>query len=142
MLKKNQKLDYGSACLFFFFPACWTSADIDKFEFVQKLARKICTKNWSASYSDQLHVLNLPTTGDCRLFLRLCTVYKILNKIFSVLENIISGQGSKTPPMSARHVSTNSLYTLYVYTNPFMNSFVLKYLNSIKWPHHHLFVYL
>ena len=99
--------------------------DIDKLESVQRLACKICTKNWSPSYSDQLHVLNLPTTCDCRLFLKLCTMYKILNNTFSFPENIMNFRSRfQTHPMSTRHVSANSLYTPYAHTNSFMNSFV------------------
>ena len=99
--------------------------DIDKLGSVQRLACKICTKNWSPSYSDQLHVLNLPTTRDRRLFLKLCTLYKILNNTFSFPENIINFRSRfQTHSMSTHHVSANSLYTPYTHTNSFMNSFV------------------
>ena len=93
--------------------------DIDKLEW---LACNICTKNWSASYSDQLHILNLLTTRDRRLFLKLCTMYKILNNTFSFPENITNFRSRfQTHPMSTRHVSANSLYA---HTNSFINSFV------------------
>ena len=120
--------------------------DIDKLESVERLACKICSKNWSASYSDQLHFLNLPTTHDCRQFLKLCTMYKNLNNTFSFPESIINFSSRfQTHPMSTHNVSANSLHTLYAHTNSFMNSFVPSiYLNSMEWPPpcHHLFVYL
>ena len=84
-------------------------------------ACKICAKNWSASYSDQLHILNLPTTHERRLFIKLCTMYKIPNNT-SFPENIINLRSRfQTHPMSTCYVSTN---TLYIHTNSFMNSFV------------------
>ena len=49
--------------------------DIEKLESVQKLACKICTKNWSGSYSDLRHILGLPTIRDRRVFLKLCMHY-------------------------------------------------------------------
>ena len=101
--------------------------DIEKLESIQRLACKICTKNWSASYSDQLHFLNLPTTRDRRLFLKLCTMYKILKNTFSFPENIINFRSRfQTHPMSTRHLSANSLHIPHAHTNSFMNSFVLS----------------
>ena len=85
-------------------------------------AKSAPCKNCSASYSDQLHILNLPTTLDRRLFLKLCTMYKILNNTFSFPENIINLRSRfQTHLMSTCYVSTN---TLYIHTNSFMNSFV------------------
>ena len=102
-----------------------SKTDIEKLESVQRLACRICTKNWTASYSDQLNFLNLPTTHDRRLFLKLCTMYKILNNTFSFPENIINLRSRfQTHPMLTRHVSANSLHTPHAHTNSFMNSFV------------------
>ena len=103
--------------------------DIDKLESVQRLACEICTKNWSASYSDQLQILNLPSTHDCRTFLKLCTMYKILKNTFSFPENIIDLRSRfQTHSMSTRRVSANSLFIPYAHTNSYMNSFFLNTL--------------
>ena len=113
--------------------------DIEKLESVQRLACKICTKNWSASYSDQLHFLNLPTT-DRRLFLKLCTMYKILNNTFSFPENTTSDQGSK-PTLCPLAMCLQTHCILCTLTHSFMNSFVPS--TSTLWnglPRHHLFV--
>ena len=84
-------------------------------------------------------VLNLPTTHDRRLFLKLCTMYKILNNAFSFPESIINLRSRfQTHPMSTRYVSTNT-YTPYAHTNSLMNSFVPS--TSTLWngfPCHHV----
>ena len=93
---------------------------------VPRLACKICTKDWSASYSDHQYILSLQTTRDCRIFHKLCTRFKIVNNTFSFPENIIELRTRlKT---HALHVhpscSTNSLYIPYAHTNSFMYSFI------------------
>ena len=99
--------------------------DIEKLESVQKLACKICTKNWSGSYSDLRHILGLPTIRDRRVFLKLCTMYKITNNIFCFPENLINlRSGFHTHPMSTRSVSGNLLYQPFAYTNSLLYSFV------------------
>ena len=81
---------------------------------VQRLACKICTEDWSASYRDHLYILGLPTTCDHRIFLKLCTMFKIVNNTFSFPESIINLRTRfQTNSMSTRHVSTNSLYIPY-----------------------------
>ena len=99
--------------------------DIEKLESVQKLACKICTKNWSGSYSDLRHILGLPTIRDRRTFLKLCTMYKITNNIFCFPENLIKlRSGFHTHPMSTRSVSGNLLYQPFAHTNSFLYSCV------------------
>jgi len=57
--------------------------DIDKLESVQRLACKICTKDWSTSYSDHQYILSLPTPHDRRVFLKLCNVQDCQLHFFS-----------------------------------------------------------
>ena len=75
-------------------------------------ACKLCAKNWSASYSDQLHIVNLPTTHERRLFIKLCTMYKILNNT-SFPESIINLRSRfQTHPMSTRCVYKHIYFLL------------------------------
>ena len=75
--------------------AVWDTYLHKGIESVQSLACKICIKNWPASYSDHLC---LPTTCDCRIFLKPCTMYKIANNSFSFPESIIDLVQNKVYP--------------------------------------------
>ena len=67
-------------------PSAYLQKDINKLESVQRLACKICIKNWSAPYRDHLHILGIPTTCDRRMFLKLSTIYyQTVNNSFSFL---------------------------------------------------------
>ena len=57
--------------------------DILALENVQKLALRICSKQWQMSYSyyDLLDRFKLPTLENRRLFLSLCTFFKITHNI-------------------------------------------------------------
>ena len=50
-------------------------------ENVQKLALRICSKQWQMSYFDLLDRFKLPTLENRRLFLSLCTFFKIIHNI-------------------------------------------------------------
>ena len=49
--------------------------DIKKLEQVQMFGLRMCTKRWNADYIDLLSLFNIPTLGDHRLYLSLCTMY-------------------------------------------------------------------
>ena len=51
-------------------------------ENVQKLALRICSKQWQMSYYDLLDRFKLPTLENRRLFLSLCTFFKIIHSFF------------------------------------------------------------
>ena len=98
--------------------------DIDKLQSVQRLACKICTKNWSASYSDQLHVLNLPIPLVIADYFSsfVYTMYKILNNT-SFPENIINlRSGLQTHPMFTRHILQR--HCILPWIKQTLNSFV------------------
>ena len=50
-------------------------------ENVQRLALRICSKQWQMSYYDLLDRFKLPTLENRRLFLSLCTFFKIIYNI-------------------------------------------------------------
>ena len=51
--------------------------DINKVEQLQKFGLRMCTRRWSSDYLDLLLLFSIPTLGDRRLYLSLCTMYKI-----------------------------------------------------------------
>ena len=55
--------------------------DIAKLERVQKLALRLCTKQWTLDYSTLLSLCNLPALETRRKYFCLCTMYKTVNKL-------------------------------------------------------------
>ena len=53
---------------------------IVELETTQKLAARICLKDWTSSYAILLKRLNLPTLQSRRTYIKLCMVYRILNE--------------------------------------------------------------
>ena len=51
--------------------------DIAKLKRVQKLALRLCTKQWTLDYSTLLSLCNLPSLETRRKYFCLCTMYKI-----------------------------------------------------------------
>ena len=58
------------------------SGEINSLESVQKFALRMCTKQWNSSYDDLLQLCSLPTLQQCRLYLDLCTMFKIVQGLF------------------------------------------------------------
>ena len=52
--------------------------NIQLLERTQKFACRMCTKAWDTGYEELLETLNLPSLSNRRLFLKLCTVFKII----------------------------------------------------------------
>ena len=53
---------------------------ISSLERVQKFALKVCTKSWSSGYESLLQSCNLPTLACRRRYLKLCLLYKVVNR--------------------------------------------------------------
>ena len=57
-----------------------TARSIKKLENTQKLALKICSKQWdNLGYQDLLDLAMCPTLRNRRLYFMLCTLYKIVH---------------------------------------------------------------
>ena len=56
--------------------------DITKLENVQKFAMKMCSKQWDMGYQDLLELSQLPALQNRRLYLKLCTLYKIIHGFY------------------------------------------------------------
>ena len=59
----------------------YLSKDTEALENVQKFALRICSNNWQANYHDLLEHFKLPTLENRRLYLSLCSFFKIIQKI-------------------------------------------------------------
>ena len=53
--------------------------NIEALKSVQKIACKVCLKLWDTSYDDMLHLLNLPPLHARRRYLKLVTMFNIIN---------------------------------------------------------------
>ena len=58
-----------------------SAKDVDNLEKIQKFALRICSKNFHANYQDLLQFFQLPSLQNRRLYLSLCSFYKIINNI-------------------------------------------------------------
>ena len=58
----------------------------DQIEGVKKLALKICTKQWTTSYSTLLTLTRVPSLEKRRPILKLCYIFKILINIYTFPE--------------------------------------------------------
>ena len=75
--------------------------DSVRLENVQKLALKICTKNWDLSYNALLNITGIPALKDRRQYLKLCTFFSIVNSMFFFNYSI--------PQVSSHRYSHNTL---------------------------------
>ena len=55
--------------------------DIHQLEHVQKFTLRMCTKQWDLGYAELLNHFKVPSLGDCRNYLSLCTMYKVVNEL-------------------------------------------------------------
>ena len=93
--------------------------DIQLLERTQKFAFRMSTKAWNADYEVLLHTLQLPSLSERRLFLKLCTVFKILHELCYFPPHIISVRETrsycKRPLMLTQpFAKTNSYFYSFV----------------------------
>ena len=60
----------------------YKTGEINSLEGVQKFALRMCTKQWNSSYNDLLQLCSLPTLQQRRLYLDLCTMFKIVQGLY------------------------------------------------------------
>ena len=90
----------------------------NKLESVQKFALKMCLKQWDLGYQDLLDLSQLPTLENRRLYLKLCTLYKIIHGYFYFPPNVF------VPQVSRQSYSLPLLHQPHAHTNAFQSSFV------------------
>lgn len=104
------------------------SKDINMIEDVQKFALRMCGKLWDEQYEDLLHLFNLPTMAERRLYLDLCTMFKIVHGFFSFPPGVIS---EFRPCRKTRNNDRPLLFHRpYAHSNYFYHSFFLRSICS------------
>ena len=92
-------------------------------ENIQKLALRICSKQWQMSYFDLLDRFKLPTLENRRLFLSLCTFFKIIHNISFFPSALIPPHLSSS---SLRSSNCNNFLISFARTEQSANSFILR----------------
>ena len=89
-------------------------------ESVQKLALRLCTKQWNLDYDTLLSICNLPTLTARRKFFCLCTMFKIINNnMVHFPHNVF------VPRVTPLHPASDLLFPQpFAHTNSFLYSFV------------------
>ena len=93
--------------------------DVKKLENVQKFAMKMCLKQWDLGYQELLELSQLPSLQNRRLYLKLCTLYKIIHGYFYFPSNVF------VPQVSRNNSSLLLLYQPLAHTSAFQSSFVV-----------------
>ena len=90
--------------------------NIQLLERTQKFACRMCTKAWDAGYEELLETLNLPSLSNRRLFLKLCTVFKIIHNLcyFPPLASETRSCSSRSLLLSQPFARTNSYLYSFV----------------------------
>ena len=97
-----------------------TARSIKKLENTQKLALKICSKQWdNLGYQDLLDLAKCPTLRNRRLYFKLCTLYKIVHKLIYFPVDILPLRSNLSAPVPLLHQP-------FARTNSFFSSFVLS----------------
>ena len=84
---------------------------------MQKFGLTVCAKQWDLSYNELLSNFDVPTLNDCRLYLKLATMYKIVHDLL-VFPPVFVRRGTRA------YVNSNSFIQPYAHTNSFLYSFV------------------
>jgi hypothetical protein len=56
--------------------------EVNSIESVQKFALRMCSKNWNAGYEELLELFSLPDLHQRRLYLDLCSMFRIVHGMF------------------------------------------------------------
>ena len=94
--------------------------EISSLEDVQIFALRMCAKHWDSSYDDLLQLFSLPSLQQCRLYLDLSTMFKIIHGLFY----FPSGVFVERAPRVTRSQSQQYFVCPYAHTGSFYNSFV------------------
>ena len=84
----------------------------------------MCTKQWNSSYNDLLQLCSLPALQQCRLYLDLCTMFKIVQGLFHFPTGIFAEQ------TSSHKVTVSPSLCPYAHTSSFYNSFLPRTIRN------------
>ena len=101
--------------------------DIKSVENVQKYGLKMCLKRWDLGYQELLHLAQIPTLENRRIYLKLCTLFKIIHGLFPFTPDVFMPQPSRY------NYDLPLLYQPFAHTNAFQASFVPSTIST--WNH-------
>ena len=92
---------------------------------VQKFALRICSRSYDTNYQDLLDCYHLPSLENRRIYLSLCTFYKIVNSIIFFPSHYLPvASPLNSLPLSLRCNHSNHFKIPYARTNSFKFSFL------------------
>ena len=100
--------------------------EVNALEKIQKFALRMCAKQWDSSYDDLLQLFSLPSLQQRRLFLDLCTMFKIVNGLFY----FPPGNFVEQTPRVTRSQSYQLFLCPYAHTTSFYNSFIPRTIRN------------
>ena len=86
----------------------------------------MCAKQWETSYDELLQLFSLPSLQDRRLYLDLCTMFKIVHGLFHFPPGIFVEQ----PPRVTRSQSYQLYVPPYTHTSSFYNSYIPRTIHN------------
>ena len=105
--------------------------DIVKLECVQKLALRLCTKQWTLDYSTLLSLCDLPSLETHRKYFCLLTTYKIVNKLIDFSPDILYKESLHFTQHQTSYFSSLSLTQMYLCTHTIYDSHI-SWMLAIK----------
>ena len=116
----------------------YKTGEINSLACVQKFALIMCTKQWNSSYNDLLQLCSLPTLQQHRLYLDLCTMFKIVQGLFTFPTGIFVEQTPRVTWSQSHHLFVEQ--TPRVTRSQFHHLFVEQTPRVTRSQSHHLFV--
>ena len=93
----------------------------------QKFALRMCAKSWDSSYQELLHLFSQPDLQQRRLYPDLCTMFRVINGLFHLPDDILVPQTSNIYTRS----SNSQTYTCpFAHTCSYFNSFVPRTIRA------------
>ena len=83
-----------------------------------KYGLKMCLKRWDLGYRELLHLAQIPTLENRRIYLKLCTLFKIIHGLFPFTPDVF------TPQPRRHNYNLPFLYQTFAHNNAFQASFV------------------
>ena len=103
----------------------YQAKNITALENVQKFALRICSRSYDTNYQDLLDCYHLPSLENRRIYLSLCTFYKIVNSIIFFPSHYLPvASPLSSLPLSLRCNHSNHFKLPYARTNSFKFSFL------------------
>ena len=87
--------------------------DISRIEKVQKFAIRMCLHKWDMNYENLLEEANLPTLKDRRLYLNLCTLFKIIHNLISLPNTLTQSTRNNLPLYRVPFARTTAYQTSF-----------------------------